>query len=380
MQRNARTVPEHGGNLSWAARRYGKASTDFVDFSANINPLGPPAAVVRGLQSSLNHIQHYPDPDGVAFRQVVADRWGIPLGAVRPLNGAAEGFMLLLQIWRPRRVIIPGPAFAGYARAARAVGAQPVHVPLAVHPGTGEYTLDIAAVVGNIHPGAGDTVVVANPNNPTGHTVALDVLMELARQVERKGAYLLLDEAFLDFVPNERELSFCLLAASRRNVAVVRSLTKMYALPGLRLGFVVGEPKLLAELDRIRQPWPVNSLALAAGVVALTEGSDHVAATLSLVDTERTWLSTELSRLPAVTILPSAVNFMLLQFRSPWPAAVEFADQLGQRGILVRIASNFPGLGPCHLRIAVRRRWENERLLGALNDVGVHVGAVETVE
>lgn len=380
MNENSPNVPEHGGHLNWAARRYGRAAADFVDFSANINPLGTPKAVMDTLHTALTDIRQYPDPDGAAFRQAVAERWNIAEQAVRPLNGAAEGFILLLQLWRPDRVVIPGPAFAGYARAARAVGAEAVHVPFQVEPNSGQYTVDTGAIVGELHPGAGDVVILTNPNNPTGHTVPRDVLTELVQQATRKGAYVLIDEAFLDFIYDERELSFCKQAATVGGVAVVRSLTKMYALPGLRLGFVVTEPDLLAEMDRIRQPWPVNNLALAAGVAALTEGDGHVAQTRDVVAAERTWLVNALSRLRGIDVTPGAVNFLLLALRPPWPEAAELADRLGERGILVRVASNFPGLGPSHLRIAVRGRHDNERLIAALADVGAAIGAAEAVK
>lgn len=362
-------LPEHGGHLLWAARRYGKSPGDFIDFSANINPLGPPDVVIETLRTSLDDIIHYPDPDGITFRQAVARRWQIPADAVRPLNGAAEGFILLLQWWRPGRVVIPGPAFAGYGRAARAVGVDPFHVPFVARRQHRRFALDVTAVKKALRFGKGDVVMLANPNNPTGHLVEEDTLQELLYVIGQRGAFLLLDEAFLDFVPDEAQRSLCRKAACTDRLVVVRSLTKMYALPGLRLGFVVGTSSLLNRLDRMRQPWPVNNLALAAGVAALQAGNDHVSRTVHFVQTERRWLIRELSRLSRVTVWDGVANFLLLQFHPPWPDATQLVQRLAEQGILVRTGANFVGLGSSYVRIAVRTRSDNERLLTALRHI-----------
>lgn len=374
--------PAHGGNLRWAAQRYGRPVTGLIDFSASINPLGPPPAVRRALRRALSEVEHYPDPDALRFREKLAQRLGVPLASTRALNGGAEGFFWLLHHWRPRRVIVPVPAFSEYARAAAAVGAE-LRAPALLRPSLSRdacrAVLPVDALLDEAMAGA--VVVIANPNNPTGHAYERGGLLELHRRLRTVGARLLVDEAFLDFLPDADRRTLAREAAHADDLVVVGSLTKFFALPGLRLGYLIAEPHLLKELDRLRHSWPVNHLAQVAGAEALGDERTYTRfaqRTRQLIAAERAWLLTALSGIPGVRVYASAANFLLLELAPDWPGAGPVVDQLGRRGFLVRDASNFVGLGPGALRIAVRRRRENRRLVRELARLATDFGVAQS--
>jgi histidinol-phosphate aminotransferase len=266
-----------------------------------------------------------------------------------PLNGAAEAFWLLAATLLPRRAIVVHPTFTEPEVALRAHG-RPVERVLR---DPRDFSLDPDAI-----PKDADLVVVGNPNNPTGNLDPARILEGLARP----GRVLVVDEAFMEFSTGEPES-----LAHRSDLpglVVVRSLTKAWSLPGLRAGYLIGEADLVATLAAMRQPWAVNSLACAALAFCAADRATprRVAEEVAAA---REALVEALARLPGVRTWPSAANFVLI--RVPDGPAVRTA--LLARGIAVRRADTFPGLGPDHLRLAVRGADENEILVEALREV-----------
>ena len=318
-----------------------------LDFAVNVVPGGPPRQVRERLASALERIERYPD-DGPAT-SAVAGRHGRAPEEALVLNGAAEAFWLLAHALRPRRAVCVHPSFTEPEAALRSAGADVVRAQRDPR----DFSLD----PGIVDPAA-DLVVVGNPNNPTGNLDPAAALAGLARP----GRVLVVDEAFMDLVPGETE------SLARRSdlpgLVVVRSLTKAWALPGLRAGFLLGPPDVVAALRAARQPWSVNSLALAA-LEAYGNGDLPPGAVPAEVARAREELAARLRTLPGVRVWPSAANFLLIRVPDG-PAAHR---GLLERRIAVRTASTFPGLTPDHLRVAVRTPEDNERLVTALAEV-----------
>jgi histidinol-phosphate aminotransferase len=201
-----------------------------------------------------------------------------------------------------------------------------------------------------------ELVVVCNPNNPTGRLEPTSVL----RRLLRPGRLVVVDESFMDFVPDESE---SLADARPSGVVVIRSVTKLWSLAGVRAGYLLAEPDLVAALAASRQPWSVNALACSALEWCAVDRRTPIAVATA-VAIARAQLSEDLAAL-GLTVWPSAANFLLLEL----PGGEEVARRLRERGIAVRPAASFPGLGPDHLRIAVRRPEENALLLAALREV-----------
>lgn len=320
----------HGGNLFAVAAREGVAWQQVLDFSASINPLGPPPAVREAILSALDRIVHYPEPSGLRLRERLAAEWDVAVDRLMVGNGATE----LLFDWCRcfGSGSIAAPAFGEFHR----VWPEAKLFPLTDR---------------NSWPDSG-AVVFTRPANPTGTLLAAD---DFRRYAQGRKDAVLVDESFLDFSGAES-----LVRAARGNLFVLRSLTKFWALPGLRVGALVGDGEGIA---RMRPPWALNVLAEAAALAAL-EDNAHARRTREFVRTEGAWLAAELSLLPGLYVWPAVANYLFIETQR----AAELTAFAESRRVLIRDCSDWPGFA-CHaIRVAVRRRWENEILIAVLRE------------
>ena len=349
----------HGAHYVEAARALGARPDRFLDFSANINPLGPPAAAIAAGAEALHvETESYPDLHYRELRAALASYLRVSPAAVLPTNGGAEALFLAARTAAAesgrKKALILEPTFSEYAAAARSAGLEAVHV--VARQSAAGFRLDLAALDRALEDsGDVNAVFLCNPNNPTGDAMPRQEVLQLARRVREAGAVLVVDEAFADFAPH-------LSTASEVDDAifVARSFTKFFALPGLRLGCLVA-----SDVERVRafQPsWPVNAVAAAAGIVAAKELA-FARATRAEVALRRRELLRAFAELPGITPYPGAANFLLVHGPQGLP------EELAKRGILVRGCEPFYGLGPGFFRVAVRRAKHNERLVQTLRDV-----------
>lgn len=345
----------HGAHYTEAARALGTPSDGFLDFSANINPLGPPGVVLAAASEALRgEVERYPDLHYSALRAALAGYLKVPLETVLPTNGGAEALFLAARVAAEgpvgRKAIILEPTFSEYATAARAAGFEVVRL-VARRPETG-FRLDLATLDDALALHDVGLVFLCNPNNPTGDAVSRDDVLRVAERVRKAGATLVVDEAFTDFAPR---LSVALKVDEALFVA--RSFTKFFAMPGLRLGCLVTRDPGCA---RAFQPsWSVNAVAAAAGAAAAKE-EGFAAATLADVTSRRRNLFSALEALPGITPYPSQANFLLVHGPKGLP------ERLARRGVLVRGCEPFRGLRRGFFRVAVRREADNERLVETL--------------
>lgn len=355
-------LQEHGGNLSWAKRYYGR--TDFLDFSANINPLGCPKSIFEILTSSWQELQHYPDPEAALLKETLQDYYHLPKEHLLLGNGAVE-LVYLICLWlRPRQVLIPEPTFSEYAKAAKAVKADLSYLPLY----TGEeFQLDLRQLEEKLK--NADLFFLCNPNNPTGNIWGYEVLQKIEGLCRKYQTFLVVDESFIDFVPDKEHYSIRQNVRCNPNLLVLHSLTKFFAIPGLRLGCGLGHPDLIAELSKLKDPWNINVFAQLAGKAAV-EDKQFQTESIKYVRREKDFLYNEIAKLPTYRVFPSAANFLLLKLLPEKLTSSLLTDSLARQGILVRNCNTFPVLGENFIRIAVRKREENIRLLTALAEIG----------
>lgn len=349
----------HGAHYADAARTVGTYPDSFLDFSANINTLGPPeAALAAGEEALYGEAGRYPDLHYAELGAALAGYLGVPAETVLPTNGGAEALFLAARTAAEgpgRKAIVLEPTFSEYAAAARAAGFEVTSV-VARRPET-SFRLNLSILESTLEErNDAGLVFLCNPNNPTGDAVSRRDVLRAAKMVREVGAALVVDEAFADFAPG---LSVAAEAGESlfEGLYVARSFTKFFAVPGLRLGCLV-----CPEPDRVRafQPsWPVNAIAAAVGVAAIGD-EDFAKATLAEVTLRRGGLLGMLDELPEVTVYPGAANFLLA--RGP----EGLAERLARRGILVRGCEPFRGLGPGFFRVAVRGAGENKRLVKEL--------------
>lgn len=323
-----------------------------LDFAVNVVPGGPPEWLREAMAGALDEVGAYPDERAAVA--ALAARHGRPPDEVVVTNGSAEAFWLLASVLRSRRAVVVHPSFTEPEAALRAAG----HRVERAFRDPGDFALDPSAV-----PEEADLVVVGNPNNPTG---TLDPAAAVAR-LARPGRALVVDEAFMELVPREPE------SLAGRGVVpglvVVRSLTKLWSLAGVRAGYLLAPPGIAAAVRVARQPWSVNGLACAALAAwarrTAAPGCVEASAIAGRVAAARAGLAEGLAALPGVQVWPSAANFLLL--RVPDGSAARAG--LAEGGIAVRRADSFPGLTGDHLRVAVRCPDDNRRLVDALREV-----------
>lgn len=351
----------HGGNRLAVARRLGCRPEQLLEASASLVPFGPPASVRRSLRRALAGaaIRDYPDREHQVLRQAIAQRHGLEAAMVLPGNGAAELFT-----WAGRDAaqagvsLLPVPGFADYQRALACwQGAwRPLELPLRW---SGPFPQPFAAPTE-----AAAVLWITNPHNPTGQLWSRESLVPLLERF----ALVIVDEAFLPLVPGGEAQSLLPWVGRCPGLVVIRSLTKLAAIPGLRLGYALADPTRLARWAAWRDPWPVNGLAAAAGVALMADRAwdQRVQGWLAQ---EGPWLAGELAQLPDLVPMASAANFLLVRGeRAGQPCSLNgLRLALEQRHrILVRDCRSFTGLGESWLRLAVLDRRGNRRLLGAL--------------
>ncbi|MGI9953224.1 threonine-phosphate decarboxylase CobD [Moorellaceae bacterium AZ2] len=356
-------VPLHGGNWPEMQQKYGWSPEEILDFSANINPLGPPAGVLACLAANLEAVRRYPDPANGQLKEALALYLQVPPEALLIGNGATEIIYSLCFLLRPRAVLVAEPTFAEYRRAARAAGARVLSLPLQAGDG---FRLDGAAYCR--HLAQADMAFLCNPNNPVGNLIEQRDLEGILWESRKQGTWLVVDESFLDFVGEGPRLSLCQAALRTPNLVVLRSLTKFFALPGLRLGYAVASPSLVSHLEERRDPWAVNILAQMAGAEALKD-EEYVLRTRRWLEEERRYLYQGLASLPGSKPYPPEANFVLVDIgRTGWSSG-RLTEACARRKILLRDCASFPGLGDGHIRVAVKGREANDVLLAVLREL-----------
>lgn len=349
----------HGGNIYDAAPKGG----EWLDFSANINPLGLSQKVRQTIENGIEKIVHYPDPSARALKQAIAEHYGVPLEKIVLGNGGVELFYVYFHALRPKRVILPIPSFSEYERAAISAGAEVAYVELREE---NDFSIDERVLCAQI--AENDCLILGNPNNPTGQMVKADVLERIVAEAGRKRASVVVDESFMDFRVDFDEYTVRSLVNRYDNLLVVQSLTKFFAIPGLRLGFAVAPSSMVERLDAAKDPWNTNLLAQAAGVAALGD-VEYQKQTLQWLEPERDFLLRVFSEFKGIKTYRPMVNFIFLRLSPCWGSAPAFCERMKAEGILLRDCSNYIGLDDSFIRVAVRKREDNELLLHAFRCV-----------
>lgn len=345
----------HGAHGAEVSRSVGTDTSEFLDFSQNINPLGAPAGAVEAARNA--DFSGYPDLCYLELREAVGKYLGVYRDRVLPTNGGAEALFLAARVAAEGRVggraIITEPTFSEYAAAARAAGFEIER--RVVRRAEDGFKLDPKSLGDLTDVGL---VFLCNPNNPTGGAMQRDEVLEIAGHLREAGVSLVVDEAFVDFVPEASVVS-SVGRGGFGNVLIARSFTKFFGIPGLRLGALICSDTELAQ--SFQPSWSVNAVASAAGISA---ADDDAFTETSIVETDRLRedLYARLKALPGIRPYPGAANFLLVH----GPEGLSYS--LIHRRVLVRDCEPFLGLGAGYFRVAVRTAEENRRLVEAIRE------------
>lgn len=345
----------HGGNIYKLKRDSG---IEVLDYSSNINPLGVPNSFKKAVMENFESLEKYPDIDYVELRTSIGKYNGCSLDSVVVGNGATEILFLYMKGIKAKKVLIVAPTFAEYERAAKVAGKEVNFFPL-----NRDFSLDEDKLLEFITDE--DVVVMCNPNNPTGKFQNLEKIRKIADFLERKNKKLFIDEAFIEFVDNWKDKTAFLL--KNKNIFILRALTKFFALPGVRLGYgLTHDEDILNEIKNIREPWSVNGVAEIAGKTMLLD-SLYIHETEEWIKKEKIWFYEELCKLENIEVTSTETNFILVKLLND--NAKNFRKKMIENGVLVRDASNFMFLDESYIRLAIKDREKNERVLSALKRV-----------
>ncbi|MGI8500814.1 MAG: threonine-phosphate decarboxylase CobD [Hassallia sp.] len=376
----------HGGNLIWAAALAGCPPSAILDFSASISPLGPPNSAIAAITSQLGNLKHYPDPDYSELRQALSHFHQLPPEWILPGNGSAELLTLSGKDFSQlAATTLITPAFGDYYRSLAAYDAKVLECPIDLtrqgDRGTGgqgdrgtrgegdkgdkkeflplSLSPPLLVSPSPCLPISQSGLLLNNPHNPTGRLFSVEEILPYLEQF----ALVVVDEAFMDFLPPDKEQSLIPLIQEYPNLVVLRSLTKFYSLPGLRLGYAIAHPERLSKWQSWRDPWPVNTLAAAAAIAALGD-KEFQSATWEWLPPARNQLFQGLAKLPGLQPKESAANFLLVESQQ---SVCQLQEQLlKEYQIYIRDCLSFKELGDRYFRVAVRSKSDNQRLLTGL--------------
>ncbi|MBI5098410.1 MAG: threonine-phosphate decarboxylase [Nitrospirae bacterium] len=350
---------EHGGNIYKLAKELGIPESKLIDFSASINSLGISKKVLDAIKKEFRNLVNYPDPDTNSLRNNLAQYHDIDPETIICGNGSTELIYLIPRALKPEIALIPAPTFSEYERACKLscelrVESYELREENSFRIITDEFIAAIKKLSLN-----SKLIFLCNPNNPTGHLLKRTDVFRIAEAARKMKCYLVVDEAFIDFHHEESVIKH---VQNNPYLIVLRSMTKFYALTGLRIGYGVFHPGLISKIKIFKEPWTVNNLAQKAAIAAL-EDVEYADKTFGMIGREKNFLEAGFKK-TGIEYFPSDTNYYLLKIEVQHAVSL-----LRRKGILVRDCSNFNGLDGSYIRVAVKSRRDNEILLKEIKDV-----------
>ena len=344
----------HGGNIYKKAKELGISEHQILDYSANISPLGIPSHIKKAMVDAIEGTINYPDPDCTALREAIGRQDGVEPDCVTCGNGGADLLYRLAFGLKPKKVLLPVPAFVEYEEAMTAAGARMVYETM-------DEDFHIQEDMTERITEDTDLVILCNPNNPTGLLTPRRQVLAVLERAKEMHCRVLVDECFLEICREEEQYTVKSYLKEYPNLMILKSFTKLYAIPGVRLGYLLcADREVIAQVNRAGQAWSVSHIAQCAGVAALSH-PEYKAAVIDAVEKELIYMKKEMANLP-LTLYDGRANYLF--FRTP--GVTDLDRRLESRGIMIRNCSNYVNLGNDYWRIAVKTHEENVILLQEL--------------
>ncbi|MCU0586574.1 MAG: threonine-phosphate decarboxylase CobD [Syntrophobacteraceae bacterium] len=352
----------HGGNVYEVAHQLGCSPDAILDFSASINPLGPPAGLWEELRKGYPALQHYPDISNRDLVEALAELHRAAPDQVVVGNGSTELIYWLARALNLERAVVAVPTFSEYLRAFQREG---VGLERLVSTEDAGFQPDLEHLGARVAEARPDAVLLTHPGSPSGVLLAPQVRLWAVEACRSQGWTAIIDEAFIDFCEEESLKS---LLMETTPLVIIRSMTKFYAIPGLRLGYILTSPELARRIRQLVPPWSINTFAQIAGAYCARQ-EKYRAETIALVTREREFLAAGLGESGLGRAIPGVANYLLVRMADHLPGVRKLQEDLLHRHrILIRDCWNFDGVGERFFRIAVRLPEQNRRLLAALKE------------
>lgn len=355
----------HGSDLEKIEELYHIKKEDITSFSANVNPLGISFRLKSALAEHLDVITSYPDREYTALRQCIAGYVGARTENVIVGNGSTELISLFIQIRQPKKAMILGPTYSEYEREISLGGGMTVYYPLKEEQ---DFVMDVEDLCGQLNDSL-ELLVLCNPNNPTSSAVKKQDMRRILNTCMEHGIFVMVDETYVEFAPDVREISSVALANDYDNLIVLRGTSKFFAAPGLRLGYAItGNMDLIRKINTRKNPWTINSLAELAGRLMLTD-DEYIERTRNLIGNERERICRILDRWDSVKYYKPYGNFILVKILKEHVDAQLVFDCCIRKGMMIRNCSSFPFLDSRYIRFCVMQPEQNARLLETMGEM-----------
>ncbi|MCG8482461.1 MAG: aminotransferase class I/II-fold pyridoxal phosphate-dependent enzyme [Clostridia bacterium] len=329
---------------------------EVIDFSININPIGISNEVKNVIVKSLDHIGRYPEIDGMTAKKSIAEYEAAHVDHLILGNGAAELIYLYARALKPKKVLIIQPTFNEYKRAFKVVGSE---IYECIMDKANDFLMDTHKIIDAIKEIKPDVLVFCNPNNPTGRYTSRQDFQPIVEALDETNASIFIDESFIDFsgLPSYKPY------IENQPVFILRSMTKYFAVPGMRLGYGIGNKTIIRKMAAIKEPWTLNCFALNS-VDALIHDKDYILRTKQWFETEKRWMYESLKKIKNLHVIESHTNFFLCQLLNH--TSKEIQEKILQEDIYIRTCEDFTGLDDTYIRLAVKEREDNVKLIPCL--------------
>ncbi|PVX24758.1 MAG: threonine-phosphate decarboxylase [Candidatus Bathyarchaeum sp.] len=357
----------HGGNVWDFSEKYNISVDQLIDFSISTNPLGAPETALESIRQHLNLIKHYPDPDHEWLLEALAESVGVEPNNVIVGNGSTELIYLFNEVFLENgyEAVIPVPSFSEYKAAIERFGGNMTF--LKCYPEK-NFQLNVEELEKTISKKT-RIIFLCNPNSPTGALYEKEDVLRVIRFAAEHNVLVFLDEDYIDFVDDAKRYSMAEYVNDYNNLFVLRSLTKFFGLAGVRIGFGIGSPDLVAVLKNVIMPWSVNSLAMFATVAAVKD-TEFIKKSRMLVSKSRQEMMDLLKTVPWLRVYPSETNFLLIEIIRKDLTSTQIKEGLAKKGLLIRDCKDFDGLNNKFFRVTIRRPEENKKLIANIKSLG----------
>ena len=355
----------HGGDVWGFSRKYNVPLEKVLDFSGPINFLGPPSKAVKAVKSYAKLIRFYPDPDPVELKTKIAKYVGHGVGSSNIIlgNGSIELIYMITEVFPCNfKAVIPIPSFTEYEKATLRVGGKPIFVKL-----PDNFALNVESVKEAV---TDETRIVSicNPHSPSGTLYSKNNILDLLEFCQEKNVVVSVDENYIEFAEKGQDNTMAGYVKKYENLFVIRSVTKFYGMPGIRLGYGIATDSIVDDLQTVRQPWSINSLAGCATLAAFKDKL-FIEKTKRIIAKERARFGEMLSKIDGLRVFPSVTNFLLVKITMRKVTATILKKELGKKGFLIRDCSTFMGLDNSYFRVTVRSYEENFALVKAIKKI-----------
>lgn len=353
----------HGGNLRAASENFNIQQNKIIDFSSNINPLGYHPLIKKAIISNIKTIMSYPDPDYKKLLESISSFYNIDKKNLILGNGSTELIYLLSYTLKPVKAVIIQPSYIEYELSLNKINSKILNL---VGKNKDNFKVGIHHIINKLKDKNINIIYLSNPNNPSGYIYTKEELEELLSACKKYKKYLFIDEAFLDFLPDYNDITLSSYIEKNKHLIILKTLTKFYAIPGLRLGLIAASKSIIEKLKFMQPPWSINCFSQLIGDLILNDRT-YIEKTISYIKEEKYHLIIELSKIKGIKVFLSYTNYILCEITNS-KKLVSLENYLSKKNIIIRNCSNYIGLNDKYFRVAVKTRKENKLLLKCLKE------------